>query len=115
MPLLMRAADAFVTATCGLSCLEARVCGTPTVAYGFPVAHVRDNVRLLEQAGVLRACPDPRLLSRVLAEAMASPPAGRAPRDMPAADVAQLILGLAGGEGGELPPANPRPMVSEVS
>lgn len=120
MPLLMRAADAFVTATCGLSCLEAQVCGTPTVAYGFPVAHVRDNVRLLERAGLLRACADPRLLSRVLAEAMASPPADRARGEVPAADVAQLILGLAGDGGGERRPAarrqtNPRPTFSEVS
>jgi UDP-N-acetylglucosamine:LPS N-acetylglucosamine transferase len=95
MPLLMRAADVFVTATCGLSCLEARVCGTPAVAYGFAVAHVRDNVRVLERAGVLRGCSDPRTLPGVLAEAMRCRRArGRRPH-APGANLAGLILALA--------------------
>lgn len=95
MPLLMSAADVFVTATSGLSCLEAAVCGTPAIAYGFPVAHVRENARRLERAGVLRACPGPEDLPRMLAGALNGPPA-RERRSVAAAHVAELILPLAG-------------------
>lgn len=94
MPLLMRAADVFVTGTCGLSCLEARVCGTPAVAYGFPVAHVQENVDRLEHAGLLRACSDRNRLPAVLAEAMADPPLGPDTRNGSSSDVAPLILAL---------------------
>jgi UDP-N-acetylglucosamine:LPS N-acetylglucosamine transferase len=49
---LLWAADALITATAGMSCLEARLCGCPIISYGFPVGHVRDNTRALVRHGL---------------------------------------------------------------
>lgn len=73
---LMWAADAFVTATAGLSCIEARLCGCPTVCFGFQVGHVRDNARALQRAGLLRVARTPAALSAAVAQAIAT---GRRP------------------------------------
>jgi len=70
MHVLLAAADVFVTATSGLSCLEALLRGCPTISYGLPVAHVIDNARALESLGHVRLCHDTGQLTSLLAEAL---------------------------------------------
>jgi len=60
------AVDAFVTTTAGISCLEARLCGTPTICYGFHVGHVRDNVRALRERGLADVATSPGQLRSAL-------------------------------------------------
>lgn len=68
---LLAAADVFVTATAGVSCLEAELCGCPLVWYGFGVGHVRDNVAALERHGLAYAADTPEALTTSLAAALA--------------------------------------------
>jgi UDP-N-acetylglucosamine:LPS N-acetylglucosamine transferase len=95
---LLWSADAFVTATAGLSCIEARLCGCPTVCYGFPVGHVRDNTRALVERGLARAATTRAELSGELTRALV---AGR-PREVPRVDslpsAAEMTVRLARGE-----------------
>lgn len=76
MAALLRAADALVTATAGLSCIEARLSGCPTICYGFPVGHVRDNAAALARHCLARVATNPPELSGALAAALAE---GRRP------------------------------------
>lgn len=48
---LLGAADAFVHTTIGISCLEARLRGLPTICYGLFVGHIRDNAASLGNHG----------------------------------------------------------------
>ncbi|HLI58710.1 MAG TPA: glycosyltransferase [Solirubrobacteraceae bacterium] len=80
---LLRAADALVTATAGLSCLEARLCGCPVVCYGFLVGHVRDNTAALARHGLARVAATPAELVDALQAVLAE---GRPP----VADLASL-------------------------
>jgi len=94
MHVLLAAADAFVTATSGLSCLEALLRRCPTISYGLPVAHVMDNARALAAVGHVRVCRNTRQLTALLAEALAgswAPPPYAA--DLPEAGslIAQLV------------------------
>lgn len=93
----LSAADAFVTTTAGLSCLEAQLCGCPTVCYGSAIGHVRDNTEALARMGLARAAATPAALTAELTAALA---AGRqaVPRPRPdlppgAAVVEQLAYG----------------------
>lgn len=67
MPQLLSAADVFVTATAGLSCLEAQLCRCPVVCYGFVIGHIRDNVRALERHRLALAAAEPAQLTERLA------------------------------------------------
>lgn len=91
---LLGAADAFVSATAGLSCIEARLCGCPTICYGFAFGHVRDNTRALAGAGLARIARTPRELAGEVRGALA---AGRRPsrtlQGLPTA--AELTVALA--------------------
>jgi UDP-N-acetylglucosamine:LPS N-acetylglucosamine transferase len=91
---LLCAADAFVTATAGVSSIEARLCGCPLLCYGFPVGHVRDNTRALAAHGIARVAGTPSELEAQLRAALA---AGRRPvpplRELP--DPAEAVVGLA--------------------
>lgn len=83
MAALLRVADALVTATAGLSCIEARLSGCPAICYGFPVGHVRDNTAALARHGLARVATRPPELTDALAAALAD---GR----RPAADLTAL-------------------------
>ncbi len=53
MPELLRAADALVHSTGGVTCLEAKATGTPVVSYGLPVGHARINTRAMAELDLL--------------------------------------------------------------
>ncbi|MGH2877800.1 MAG: MGDG synthase family glycosyltransferase, partial [Solirubrobacteraceae bacterium] len=59
---LMYAADVLITATAGLSCVEARLCGCPAVIHGFSVGHVRDNAAALVEHGLALVAPEAEAL-----------------------------------------------------
>jgi UDP-N-acetylglucosamine:LPS N-acetylglucosamine transferase len=104
---LMWAADAFVTATAGLSCIEARLCGCPTVTFGFQIGHVRDNTRALERAGYVRVAHSPDELRSALAAALAADrPPPPALNGLPSP--AQAVLALAGAAAGRDAPESAR-------
>jgi processive 1,2-diacylglycerol beta-glucosyltransferase len=69
----LAAADVLVTATAGLSCLEAEVCGCQTVCYGYSIGHIADNVRALQRHGLAGAAASPAELSRQLAGVLDAP------------------------------------------
>lgn len=105
---LMWAADAFVTSTAGLSCIEARLCGCPTVCFGFQVGHVRDNTRALARAGLLAVAANNAALSAAVADAIAG---GRTtPPDLsrlPTGAQAAIGLAIAGRRTVQLPTGPP--------
>jgi hypothetical protein len=72
MPQLLKAADCFITATAGISCLEARVVGCPTICHGFAFGHVRDNTRALADHGLVRIAATPVELERELRAALSA-------------------------------------------
>lgn len=95
---LLWAADAFVTATAGLSVIEARLCRCATVCFGFQIGHVRDNTRALAQAGLVRRATTPAELALRLREALdAGPPPPWPLEGVPSAAQATVQLALAGG------------------
>jgi UDP-N-acetylglucosamine:LPS N-acetylglucosamine transferase len=113
----LSAADAFVTTTAGLSCLEAQLCGCPTVCYGSAIGHVRDNTNALARAGLARTAATPAALTAELTAALA---AGRqavpGPRpNLPsgAAVVEQLARG--GGRGPAATGQRPRRVVTDAA
>lgn len=67
---LMYAADVLITATAGLSCVEARLCGCPVVIHGFSVGHVRDNAAALVEHGLALAASDRDALPATVAAAL---------------------------------------------
>lgn len=81
MHVLLAAADAFVTATSGLSCLEALLRRCPTISYGLPVAHVMDNARALAASGTFASAAIPASSPR--SSPRRSPGAGRRRRTPP--------------------------------
>jgi processive 1,2-diacylglycerol beta-glucosyltransferase len=94
---LLCAADAFVTATAGVSAIEARLCGCPMVCYGFPVGHVRDNTRALAANGFARVATTPAQLQAELRAAFhAGRPAAPPLRELP--DPADVVARLARGQ-----------------
>lgn len=80
---LLAAADVFVSATAGLSALEAQLCGCRMVWYGFAVGHVRDNVAALARHGLTQAAQTPAELTARLIQALT---AGR-PEILPCSDL----------------------------
>lgn len=91
---LLSAADVLVTATAGLSCIEARLCGCPVVCYGFSVGHVRDNTRALARFGLARIAATQDELRRELRAALET--GRRAAHELAGLpEPAELIAGLA--------------------
>jgi UDP-N-acetylglucosamine:LPS N-acetylglucosamine transferase len=68
---LLARADAFVSTTAGTSCIEARLCGCPTVCYGFTIGHVRDNTAALQRLGLARVARRRDELARAIEQALA--------------------------------------------
>jgi UDP-N-acetylglucosamine:LPS N-acetylglucosamine transferase len=95
---LLWAADAFVTATAGLSVIEARLCRCATVCFGFQVGHVRDNTAALARAGLARRASTPAELAGALRDAITG---GQPPpwplEGVPSAAEAVVQLARAGG------------------
>ena len=73
---LLAAADVFITSSVGVSCFEARLRGCPVVCYGYPLAHVRDNMQGLGRHGLARAAYSTSELRQAITDAVA---AGRRP------------------------------------
>lgn len=70
---LLAAADVFVTSSVGVSCFEARLRGCPVVCYGYPLAHVRDNMAGLEHHGLARSAYTLDGLRRAIDASLAAP------------------------------------------
>jgi processive 1,2-diacylglycerol beta-glucosyltransferase len=76
MPELLAAADVLVHSTGGVTCLEARVAGTPVVSYGLSVGHARLNTRAMADLELLRLANDTdELREQVQASFDSDPPA----------------------------------------
>jgi UDP-N-acetylglucosamine:LPS N-acetylglucosamine transferase len=94
MPELLRAADALVHGTGGMTSLEAVECGCPVIAFGTRLAHVEEHNRALEELGLCTVARDERQLSDAVAEAVRRPRTERIPRedDEPRADAAAVVM-----------------------
>jgi UDP-N-acetylglucosamine:LPS N-acetylglucosamine transferase len=69
MPSVMRASDALVHSTAGLTVLEGIVCGCPVVSYGWGRAHIRENNAAFERFGLAAVARTPRDLEAKLRQA----------------------------------------------
>lgn len=69
---LLACANVFVHTTVGLSCLEARLRGRPTVCFGLFVGHIRDNAAALARHGYVTLAKTPAELTRALSDAIDS-------------------------------------------
>jgi processive 1,2-diacylglycerol beta-glucosyltransferase len=76
MPDLLAAADALVHSTGGTTCLEARVCGCPTINYGFAVGHVRAHAEAMRDLGIAELARSADELGPILERVLAG---GRRP------------------------------------
>ncbi len=94
MPELLRAADALVHGTGGMTSLEAVECGCPVIAFGTRLAHVEEHNRALEELGLCTVARDERQLSDAVAEAVRRPRTERPPRETaePRADAAAVVM-----------------------
>ncbi len=94
MRALLTAADVFIAATAGLSCIEAHLCGCPTICYGFSIGHVRDNTMALQALGRATVASNVRQLpDRIEAELERGRPQPPPPPHLPTA--ADLLIPLA--------------------
>jgi processive 1,2-diacylglycerol beta-glucosyltransferase len=69
----MAAADVLVHSTAGLTVLEAQLCGTHAVSFGWGVAHVRANNDGYRRFGLAEVADDARELARLLPALLARP------------------------------------------
>jgi processive 1,2-diacylglycerol beta-glucosyltransferase len=69
----LAAADVLVHSTAGLTVLEAQMCGTWAISYGWGVGHVRINNRAYRRFGLAAVASDAAELSAALREALAAP------------------------------------------
>jgi len=94
MPELLRAADALVHGTGGMTSLEAVECGCPVIAFGTRLVHVEEHNRALEELGLCTVARDERQLADAVAEAVRRPRTERAVREdlTPRADAAAVIM-----------------------
>ena len=94
MPELLRAADALVHGTGGMTSLEAVECGCPVIAFGTRLAHVEEHNRALEGLGLCTVARDERQLSDAVAEAARRSRMTRARREdaEPRADAAAVVM-----------------------
>jgi processive 1,2-diacylglycerol beta-glucosyltransferase len=69
----LAAADVLVHSTAGLTMLEAQMCGTRAISYGWGVAHVRANNRAYVRFGLAAVADTPAELDVELRRALAAP------------------------------------------
>ena len=69
----MAAADVLVHSTAGLTVLEAQMCGTWAISYGWGVGHIRLNNRAYERFGLAAVAADEAQLAAALRDALAAP------------------------------------------
>jgi processive 1,2-diacylglycerol beta-glucosyltransferase len=75
MPELMAAADVLVHSTAGLTVLEALICGTRVISYGWGRGHIRANNVAFREFGLAAVAATPAELSTALREALQAPAA----------------------------------------
>jgi processive 1,2-diacylglycerol beta-glucosyltransferase len=95
MPDLLRAADALIHGTGGMTSLEAVECGCPVIAFGTRLAHVEEHNRALAELGLCTVVRDEHELTDAVAEAVRRPRTERAPREPlaePRADAATVVM-----------------------
>jgi processive 1,2-diacylglycerol beta-glucosyltransferase len=92
----MAAGDVLVHSTCGLTVLEALMCGCPAVSYGWGRGHIRRNDEALRRFGLAEVAQTRRQLRSALGGAIARPRRiDRRFASLPAA--ASFVLALADG------------------
>jgi processive 1,2-diacylglycerol beta-glucosyltransferase len=69
----LAAADVLVHSTAGLTVLEAQMCGTWAISYGWGVAHIRANNRAYARFGLAAVASTPAALEAELRRALAAP------------------------------------------
>jgi processive 1,2-diacylglycerol beta-glucosyltransferase len=69
----MSAADVLVHSTAGLTVLEAEMCGTWAISFGWGVGHIRLNNRAYERFGLAAVAADEAQLAVALRTALAAP------------------------------------------
>jgi glycosyltransferase involved in cell wall biosynthesis len=69
----LAAADVLVHSTAGLTMLEAELCGTWAVSFGWGVGHIRVNNRAYRSSGLAAVATTPVELAAALREGLASP------------------------------------------
>jgi len=69
----MAAADVLVHSTAGLTVLEAQLCGTHAVSFGWGVAHIRANNAAYRRFGLAHVARDPAELAALLPGLLARP------------------------------------------
>jgi processive 1,2-diacylglycerol beta-glucosyltransferase len=91
----LSAADVLVHSTAGLTVLEAQMCGTWAISYGWGVAHIRANNRAYERFGLADVATTPEQLRAALRRRLATPrPVDRSFAALPSA--ADAVLALVG-------------------
>jgi UDP-N-acetylglucosamine:LPS N-acetylglucosamine transferase len=92
----LAAADVLVHSTAGLTMLEAQMCGTRAISYGWGVAHIRANNRAYERFGLAAVAGTPALLEVEMRRALETPrPPDRSFAALPHAADAVLELAAA--------------------
>jgi UDP-N-acetylglucosamine:LPS N-acetylglucosamine transferase len=90
MVTLLSAADVLVHSTAGLTVLEALMCGTRVISYGWARGHIRVNNRAYERLGMVAVARDRAALAPALRDALAAPLLGPQVPELPLA--ADLVL-----------------------
>lgn len=88
---LMRAADAIVHSTGGVTSLEALACGCPMVAYGSSTGHIGTHNRTMEALGLILVAESREALRATLVERIASSASPWSPSPQ-AADAAAVVV-----------------------
>jgi processive 1,2-diacylglycerol beta-glucosyltransferase len=92
----LAAADVLVHSTAGLTVLEAQMCGTWAISYGWGVGHVRANNHAYDRFGLADVAATPEALRDALERRLtAARPADRTFATLPAA--ADEVIALGGG------------------
>jgi hypothetical protein len=69
----LSAADALVHSTAGLTMLEAELCGTWAISYGWGVGHIRVNNAAYRRFGLAAVAQDPSELAAAVRAALGAP------------------------------------------
>ena len=73
MATFLSAGDILIHATGGLTALEAMICGTKVISYGFGIGHVRENNKEYVHLGLAQVVKKRSDLPAAIAEALAQP------------------------------------------
>jgi UDP-N-acetylglucosamine:LPS N-acetylglucosamine transferase len=94
----LAAADVLVHSTAGLTVLEAQMCGTWAISYGWGIGHIRANNHAYERFGLADVAATPQALRDALMVRLAAPRSvDRSLAALPAAADEVLALRLPGG------------------